>query len=66
MNPYEQARKRFEVACQELREAKRDRDEAEAYLLKAEAEWAGATRDLRQYETTPGVPLPQFREQVLS
>ncbi len=64
MNPYETARERLEAACQELREAKRDRNEAEAYLIKAEAEWAGATRNLRQYETTPGIPLPQYREQV--
>ena len=64
MNPYETARERLEAACQELREAKRDRDEAEAYLLRAEAEWADATRNLRQYETTPGIPLPQYREQA--
>ena len=62
MNPYETARERLEAACQELREAKRDRDEAEAYLTKAEARWATATRVLRQYETTPGIPLPQYRE----
>ncbi len=64
MNAYEAARVRLEAGCQVRREAKRDRDEAEAYLLRAEAEWAGATRNLRQYETTPGIPLPQYREQV--
>ena len=64
MNAYEAARERLEAACQERREAKRDRDEAEAYLLRAEAEWAGATRNLRQYETTPGIPLPEYREPV--
>ncbi len=64
MNPYEEARERLEQAVSSLRAAQKDKAEAEAYLLKAEAEWAGATRNLRQYETTPGIPLPQYREQV--
>ena len=64
MNPYEAARERLEQAVSSLRTAQKDRDEAEAYLLKAEADWATATRVLRQYETTPGIPLPEYREQV--
>ena len=62
MNPYEASRERLEQAVISLRAAKKDRDEAEAYLLKAEARWAAATRDLCQYETKPGIPLPQYRE----
>jgi len=63
-NPYEAARERLEQAVSSLRAARKDRDEAEAYLIKAQAGWAAATRNLRQYETTPGIPLPQYREQV--
>ena len=64
MNAYEAARERLEQSVQGLRAAQKDVAEAEAYLLKAEAEWAGATQNLRQYEATPGIPLPQYREQV--
>lgn len=66
VNPYETARERLEQAVGSLHAARKDRDEAEAYLFKAEAEWAAATYDLRQHETTPGIPLPQYREQVQS
>ena len=64
MNPYETARERLEragQACLEVRAAKARIEDLEVTI---EAEWSAATRDLRQYETTPGIPLPQFREQV--
>jgi len=64
VNPYEAARERLEQAVSSLRAARKDRDEAEAYLIKVEAGWAGATRNLRQYETTPGIPLPEYRNGV--
>ena len=60
MNAYETARERLEQASANLRAAYKDRDEAEAYIIKAEAEWVGATRDLRQYEVTPGIPQQQY------
>ncbi len=64
MNPYETARERLErasQACRELRDAKARLEDLDVTL---QAEWAAATRNLRQYETTPGIPLPQYREQV--
>ena len=64
MNPYEAARVRLEQTVATLRAAKKDKAEAEARLDTAEAEWAAADSRLRQYEQVPGVPLPQYREQV--
>ena len=64
MNPYETARKRLErasQACLEVRAAKARIEDLEATI---EAEWAAATRNLRQYETTAGIPLPECREPV--
>ena len=66
MNAYEAAREHLEQATASLHAAKRDKAKAEAYLLMAEGEWADAARNLRQYETTPGIPLPQYRELVQS
>ena len=66
MNAYEAARERLEQAVTDLRAAQKDKAMAEAYLLAAEAEWAGAARNLRQYEIKPGIPLPQYRELVQS
>ena len=53
MSAYQEARERHERAVDSLRAAQKDRDEAEAYLIKAEAEWAGATRELRKFEIDP-------------
>ena len=64
MNPYATARERRErasQACLEVRAAKARIEDLEATI---EAEWAAATRNLSQYETTPGIPLPQYREPV--
>ena len=61
---YEEARERLEranEACREIGVLKRTIERTEALI---EAEWAAASRDLSRYETSPGVPLPQFRKQV--
>ena len=64
MNPYEAARERLEMADKMIRQIRDARVNLEHALTTAEAEWAAATRDLRQYETKPGIPLPEYREQV--
>ena len=46
------------------RELKAAKARLEDLQITIEAEWAAATRALRQYETTPGIPLPEYREQV--
>ena len=64
VNPYEAARERLEHASQTRREIKAAKARLEDLKITVEAEWASATRNLRQYETTPGIPLPEYREQV--
>ncbi len=64
MNPYETARERLERASQACLEVKAAKARLEDLQITIEAEWAAATRNLRQYETTAGIPLPQYREQV--
>ena len=64
MNAYEAARERLEQATASRHAAQKGKAKAEAYLLNAEGEWADAARNLRQYETIPGVPLPEYREPV--
>ena len=64
MNPYEEARERLERANQAHRELRAVKAQLENVQTLVEAEWAAATRNLRQYETTPGIPLPEYREQV--
>lgn len=61
MNPYEAACERFERANQNCAKATA---EAERILTEAENEWDAAQANLRQYESRPGIPLPQYREQV--
>ena len=64
MNPYETARKRLErasQACLEVKAAKARLEDLEATI---EAEWTAATENLSQYETTPGIPLPEWRNEV--
>lgn len=53
MSAYTEALRRHEQAADSLRAAQKDRDEAEAYLTKAQAEWAVATRELRKFEIDP-------------
>jgi len=61
MNPYEAARERLERANRNLKKAKA---EAHRILTEAEVEWNEADDGLRQHESQPGIPLPQYREQV--
>ena len=64
MNPYEEARERLERANQAHRELRAVKAQLENVQTLVEAEWASATRNLRRYETTPGIPLPEYREQA--
>jgi hypothetical protein len=64
MNPYEEARERLERANEMLREIRGAKAQLEHLHAAIEAEWGSAIRNLRQYETTPGIPLPEYREQV--
>ena len=63
VNPYEAACDRFERANQNYPVIKAY---AEMLLREANDEWDAAQANLRQYESQPGIPLPQFREQVSS
>jgi hypothetical protein len=58
---YEQAVKRFSAAVRDHAIA---RTEAEAMVAAADEEWEAAEANLRRYESQPGIPLPEFREQV--
>ena len=60
MNPYEAACDRFNRASKNYPKAKA---EAARILAEAEAEWEAAQVNLRRYESQPGIPLPQYREQ---
>ena len=60
-NPYEAACERFNAA---LGACGRARVEADRLLRETEDEFEAARANLRQYETSPGIPLPQYREQV--
>jgi len=62
VNPYEEARERLELANQAHREIRILKVLLEDAETAAEAEWAAATRNLRLYETTPSIPLPEFRK----
>lgn len=57
-NPYEQACDRMETARRNCREAK---VEAERILRETEDEYAAALDNLRQYESQPGIPRPEYR-----
>ena len=61
MNPYQEARERLELANQAHRELRIARAVLERTETVVEAEWAAATRNLRRYESKPGIPLPQYR-----
>ncbi len=64
MNAYETAYERLGLASQACREIKTLKARVEDLEVTVEAEWAAATRNLRQYETQPGIPLPQYRQEV--
>ena len=64
MNPYEEARERLELANQAHRELRIAKAVLERTETVVEAEWAAATRNLRRYESKPGIPLPQYRQEV--
>ena len=61
MNAYEAARERYDAA---LGARGRARVEADRLLREAEEEFEAAMAGLRRYESQPGIPLPQYREQV--
>ena len=65
MSAYETARERLEHAHQ-IHPSDQGTPGSclEHALTTAEAEWAAAQRDLRRYETKPGIPLPQYRQEV--
>jgi hypothetical protein len=58
---YEAARERYEQACQGINNARLRQREVEREADAAEAELLAATRNLCQYESAPGRPLPQYR-----
>ncbi len=58
-NPYEHACERFNVAGPALAMAMA---EAERIVREADAEYEAARANLRRYETSPGIPLPECRE----
>jgi hypothetical protein len=57
-NPYEQACLRFEIATENSNRAKTI---AERMQLNANVEYEDALANLRQYESQPGIPLPEYR-----
>jgi len=60
-NPYEAAAERFERASRAYPLAKA---ESARLLREANDEYEAAEADLRQYESQPGIPLPQDRKQA--
>jgi hypothetical protein len=60
-NPYEEAAERFGRAAHNYPKAKA---EAEKILREADDEWNAAVADLRQYESQPGIPLPEYRQEM--
>jgi hypothetical protein len=58
MNDYERACERFNRISGSIAEIQQ---EAKAVIQWAEDEYAAAQDNLRQYESSPGIPLPQYR-----
>ena len=58
MNDYETALLRFEKISRSHAEIKR---QAQAIINWADNEWHAAWNGLREYESMPGVELPQYR-----
>lgn len=56
-NPYEAAAERF-CAAESARSAARE--EASRIMAAADEAYDAASEDLRQYESRPGIPLPQY------
>jgi hypothetical protein len=65
-NAYEEARERLELANKACREIRATMDALKSAETVVEAEWAAAMRNVRKYETSPGIPLPQYRESALT
>lgn len=61
MNDYEAALERFERISRSIIQII---DDAQAVIDWVNAEYCNAQDNLRQYESQPGVPLPQYRKQV--
>ena len=59
MNNYELACERFENIG---RNYKKITDAAMAVIEWAGTEYEAASANLRQYETSPGIPLPEYRQ----
>lgn len=59
VNAYEAACERFSRASQNYPKAKA---ESERIIREADEEFDAAQANLRQYETSPGIPLPEYRE----
>jgi hypothetical protein len=58
VNPYEAACERFNRISESHAEIKRL---AQSVIDWADDEWEAAQANLRQYETSPGIPLPEYR-----
>ena len=59
MNAYEQAVKRFNAAVRNQAIATA---EADAMVRAADDEWEAAQANLAAHESSPGIPLPEYRE----
>jgi hypothetical protein len=60
-NPYEAACERFDHI---VRTRPKIIADARAKIAAAEQEWEDAQANLRQYESAPGIPLPQYRRRM--
>jgi hypothetical protein len=63
VNDYEKACERFERISQNYDAI---RKVAQGVIDWANEEYDAAQANLRQYESQPGIPLPQYREQARS
>jgi len=63
MNPYEEACDRFNRISENY---ERICELAQGVIDWADNEYEAAQANLRQYESQPGIPLPEYREQVAS
>lgn len=60
-NPYELAVERFNRISASIQAIK---DQAQSVIQWAEAEYDAASENLRQYESQPGIALPEYRESL--
>lgn len=56
-NPYELACERFNRISGSIQAIKA---QAQSVIDWADQEWEAAQKNLRQYETSPGIPLPEY------